>query len=125
MGDKTYSVLVADDQEDVCDVIEMCLESIEEIEKVHTVHDGLSAQEYIMKNNLDLVLLDIEMPKKDGLSVVEYVLKEKKISPEKIIILSGQLHTDRLKNAAKLGINNIMPKPFKQDSLIQKIKSIL
>lgn len=120
-----FSLLIADDQEDVCDVIRMCIESIDSIGEVYTALDGALAEEMIRKHKPNVVLLDIQMPKKDGINVIESVLKDKIISPNQIIILSGQLHSDRLKAAAKLGINSIMPKPFKQDALIQKIQSVL
>lgn len=120
-----YSILIADDQTDVCDVIKMCLDSEEYFDQIYEEHNGVDAEALIRKHRPDLILMDIEMPKKDGLSVIQDLLKDQIISPDRIIILSGQLHDDRIKQGAILGINNIMPKPFKQEALIQKIHNIL
>ena len=80
------------------------------IEISDVCHDGEEAIENIKKNKYDLLLLDLIMPKKDGIVVLEEL---KKLNLDmKIIVLSSYDSAEVIRNVSEYGINYYMLKPF-------------
>lgn len=77
-------ILVIEDEKDIQNIIKAFLENAEY--KVETADDGLDAINLIQKNNYDLILLDIMLPKIDGFTVCEMIRKNSNIP---IIILTA------------------------------------
>ncbi len=79
--------------------------------KVNSVASGEAALEYISKNDVELVILDMIMdPGMDGLETYERIIK---IKPgQKAIIVSGFSETDRVKRAQLLGAGSYVRKPY-------------
>jgi len=71
--------------------------------------DGLEAIDHIKNNEIDLILCDIKMPKKDGIEVLEYA---KRIKPETpIIMISGHGDLDTAVETMRLGAFDYISKP--------------
>ncbi len=89
--------------------------------KVKSVNDGREGLELALKNNYDLILLDICMPKYSGMEFI-YDLKEKRPSEvNKVIIVSVlELSEAHKKKLLKLGIHSVEEKP----STVQKLETI-
>ncbi len=91
--------------------------------QVEHVTDGVSGLKNIFKNNYDLVLLDIMLPKLNGLELLQQLRQDGNTTP--VIILSAKVElTDRL-HGFELGADDYMPKPFFVEELIAKMKVIL
>ncbi len=99
----------------------------QEIEVVAEVSSGQEAVLQALENNVDLVLMDIKMPKIDGLKAAEK-LKEK--DPEiEIIILTAHSKFDYARKSIKIGVSDYLVKPYVEadfkevvDNAIQKIR---
>ncbi|RKY40975.1 MAG: hypothetical protein DRP85_07460 [Candidatus Makaraimicrobium thalassicum] len=89
MSEDQKRIVVAEDSPELCDVLKDILEG--EGYRVDFVHDGFSLVSYLKENqDIDAIILDLVMPKKDGISVFDTV---RSISPaSRIIIYTG--HTD-------------------------------
>ena len=86
-------------------------------------NDGEKALEFIMKENIDIILLDLNLPKIDGIQILEKI-KKNRIS-SKVIVISGEpnLIIDIINK--NLEVEHILLKPFKMVDLIDRINKII
>ena len=84
--------------------------------------DGITLIEK-KKDEYDLILLDIVMPKKDGKKVLEE-MKKKKID-KKVIVLTSYNSQDMIRKTAELGINYFILKPFELKELESTIEEVM
>lgn len=90
---------------------------------VETADDGDVALEMLAKDSFDLVLLDIRMPRMDGLIVLKE-LKSRGIRP-RIIMLTGVDDLSIAIQSVKLGANDYVTKPYDIDKLLACINRVL
>ena len=85
--------------------------------------DGLEAIDHIKNNEIDLILCDIKMPKKDGIEVLEYA---KRIKPETpIIMISGHGDLDTAVETMRLGAFDYISKPPDLNRLLTAVRNAL
>ena len=114
-------ILIVDDEQNIIDVLKLVLTS--EKHNVDTCLEGFSAIEKVKSNKYDLVLLDIKMPKMDGLEVLEKILE---IDRSLIVIMiSGHGNYETAVEATKKGAYNYIQKPPDLDELKIAIKNAL
>ena len=112
-------ILVVEDEKDIQNIIKAFLENAEY--KVETADDGLDAINLIQKNDYDLILLDIMLPKIDGFTVCEMIRKNSNIP---IIILTALTDEEsQLKGFDKLA-DDYITKPFSMPVLLKHIEAI-
>ena len=112
-------ILVVEDEKDIQNIIKAFLENAEY--KVETADDGFEAINLIQKNNYDLILLDIMLPKIDGFTVCEMIRKNSNIP---IIILTALTDEEsQLKGFDKLA-DDYITKPFSMPVLLKHIEAI-
>ena len=114
------TILIVDDEERIREVVkEYCLL---ENYNVLEASDGLEALEIVKNNDIDLIVLDIMMPKLDGLSAFSKIKEIKKI-PTIILSARGEEY-DKLVGF-ELGVDDYVTKPFSPKELMARIKVIL
>ncbi len=89
---------------------------------VKSFYEGNTAYEYLKKEKYDILILDINLPDIDGLSILQK-LREKKISPPTIII-SAINDIEHITKAYDLGCFDYIKKPFYLQELLIKIKRL-
>ena len=106
-------ILVVDDEEIV---IKSCIRILGGGEyQVDSATDGVAALRKIAENGYDILILDIMMPKMDGLEVLRRV---KESHPDiDVIMVTGLSQIDTAVQAMKLGAFDYLPKPFDPDEL--------
>ena len=115
-----YHVLVVDDDKEIRDGIEIYLKNEGLI--VFKAQDGVEALEILNEQEVHLILLDIMMPRMDGISAT-FKIREQKNIP--IIILSAKSEdTDKILGL-QVGADDYVTKPFNPLELIARIKSQL
>ena len=103
-------VLMIDDNVNMTGMVKDYFKKNKMIEISDVCHDGEEAIENIKKNKYDLLLLDLIMPKKDGIVVLEEL---KKLNLDmKIIVLSSYDSAEVIRDVSEYGINYYMLKPF-------------
>lgn len=118
---KKIRVLMIDDNKQLVDMVKEYFSSHAVISLDLVANDGVEGLE-VINNHLgefDLILLDLIMPKKDGISVLEE-LKDKKDIP-KIIVLTSYNTPEIIRKTSELGVNYYMLKPFELPELERKI----
>lgn len=114
------TILVVDDELLIRKVIREYLES--ENYKVLEAENGLDALRVLSSNKVNLIILDIMMPKMDGFACLEEIRKTKDIP---VIMLSAMKEeTDKL-NSFNLGVDDYVTKPFSPKELIARVKAHL
>jgi DNA-binding NtrC family response regulator len=114
-------ILVVDD--DVI-VIKSCRRILEaEGLEVSTVPSADEALEMIKKYDFDLLLIDVKMPKHDGMFLMREILK---IIPDiPVIVMSGYPTRETVSDVLKLGATQFIPKPFRPDELVKTLRPVL
>ena len=114
-------ILVVDD--DVI-VIKSCRRILEaEGFEVTTVPSADEALEKIKIYDFDLLLVDVKMPKHDGIFLMREIKKNWPNIP--IIIMSGYPTPETMTDVLKLGAVQFIPKPFKPDELMKPIRQVI
>ena len=113
-------ILIADDDPAICDAVQFMLE--EEGYSVSTTVNGATI--YKMKEDLpDLLLLDIWMSGQDGREICKFVKKNKQTKKIPVIMISAS--RDIAKSAIEAGADDFLAKPFKMDSLLNRVAKYL
>lgn len=90
---------------------------------VDVTHDGLSAESLIGAERFDLVILDLNLPEKDGLSVLRSLRARK--NPVPILVLTARGAPDERVAGLDLGADDYMVKPFDVREFEARVRSIL
>ena len=114
----TSKILIVDDEKDMCWTLSKFLGK--HGYETDTAQEGDSALKKIQSENIDLVLLDIQMPGKDGLKV----LKEIKALREKlpVIMITGYGSPEVAARAIQLGASDYLSKPFDNQTLLSVVQ---
>ena len=117
-------LLIIDDNRSLVGMVTEFFKKTDEIEVPYIAYDGEEGLEIIKnhRNEFDLILLDLVMPKKDGLAVLEYI-RDNSIN-KKVIVLTSYNTQDMIRKVAELGACYFMLKPFELSYLQEKIESI-
>ena len=119
------SVAIADDNERMLRLLGDIIESDEELSVVGTAKDGEEAYNVIKTKEPDVVLLDIVMPKLDGLGVLDRVNHDKAIKKHPTFIMISAIGQEKItEDAFQLGADYYIMKPFDNDMVIDRIKYI-
>lgn len=89
---------------------------------VDAVYDGQSALEYLEMDNYDGVILDIMMPRVDGLTVLRKVREKGNLIP--ILLLTARSEVDDKVEGLDAGANDYLTKPFHSRELLARIRAI-
>ncbi|NLK75820.1 MAG: sporulation transcription factor Spo0A [Clostridiales bacterium] len=119
------NVAIVDDNERMVKLLEDILKSDSDIEVVGKSDNGIDALEMIQEKKPDVVLLDLIMPKLDGLGVMEKIRRDSdfKKTPAFIVITAiGQEGVTE--SAFELGANYYIMKPFDNNVILSRIKQI-
>ena len=116
-------ILIVDDKLEVVELVNATLEG--EDYQVIDASDGREALEKIKREKPDLVLLDVIMPKMDGLEVLSEAKKDPKTKDIPIIILTAKGQKVDKEKGKRLGAQDYIVKPFSPSHLLAKIEAIL
>ncbi len=116
----SQKILIIDDDEQLTELIEEFLSSFNyDVVSKHIPEKGI---EYLNKNDVDLVVLDVMMPEMDGFQVLRKI-RETSAIPVVMLTAKGDV-SDRIVGL-ELGADDYMPKPFEPRELLARIQSIL
>ena len=115
-------ILVADDQKMMQRTLQLSLESELDLEIVGNAEDGLSALQQIEKLKPDIVLIDIEMPRVNGLAATQII--SQRFSNTKVLILSSHDNDNYVKHALNSGAKGYLLKNTPAEELIKAIHSV-
>ena len=117
-------LLLVDDNVELIDMVKEYFSSHAEIKIVKEAHDGVDGLEYIKNNHddFDVMVLDLIMPRLDGIGVLEAMRKEG--IDKKVIVLTSYNTQDVIRKASSMGVNYFMLKPSELKELEKRIYDI-
>ena len=113
-------ICLIDDDQNILASLSLALKS--EKFDVETYSDGISGLEALKNNNFDIAILDIKMPRLDGLEVLQ---KLRNMSDIPVIFLTSKDDEIDQLLGLKMGADDYITKPFSQKLLIERVKVIL
>ncbi len=114
------TILVADDDREIVKAIRKLLEM--EGYRVLSAYNGLEALEVLVENEVHLIILDIMMPKLDGLSALMKIRENKNIP---ILLLSAKTEESDKVFGLSMGADDYISKPYQPAELVARVKSAL
>ncbi|MDB8792384.1 response regulator transcription factor [Romboutsia sp. 1001216sp1] len=115
-----YNILVVDDDKEIVESIDIYLKN--EGYKIYKAYNGLDALDIIANEKIHLILMDIMMPKLDGIKATIKIREEKNIP---IILISAKSEdTDKILGL-NIGADDYITKPFNLLELVARVKSSL
>ncbi|MCB9062558.1 MAG: response regulator [Halobacteriovoraceae bacterium] len=118
-------VLIVDDEKDICEICSMYFEKMGIFRNICMAHDGIQATKMLDNQKFEIIILDINLPKKDGVKIVQQFGHIPKNLKESVIVISGNLDAPILKEVMKNGVKNFLVKPFDEKSFITKVAEVL
>ena len=116
-------ILIIEDEEPIRRVLVRILNEEDSNFKIHEASDGKKGLEYISKENFDLVLCDIKMPKIDGIELLQRTRKKNSSLP--FIMLTGHGNIETAVESMKLGAYDFISKPPDLNRLITSVRNAL
>ncbi|MBD0346048.1 MAG: response regulator [Coleofasciculus sp. Co-bin14] len=135
LGRRTaITILMADDDDDDCMLAREALAESRLANELHFVHDGEELMDYLyrrgkyaQKSNSPrpgLILLDLNMPKKDGREALQDIKSDPNLRQIPIVVLTTSKTEEDIYRSYDLGANSFIVKPVTFDSLVEVIKTI-
>ncbi len=118
--DQDWTVLVADDRETNRDVLQGMLEVVGF--KILLASDGKEAIDVLRSHDsVDLVLMDVRMPRLDGIGALEQIRQDEDLRDLKVIAVSASVFPEFRQKAAEKGFDDFLGKPFRSEELLDKL----
>jgi len=114
-------LLIAEDEVDLAEALTAFLEKSQYT--VDAVHDGEAAYDYAVSGVYDAIILDIMMPKMDGIEVLKR-LRDEGIEAPVMMLTAKAERSDRIVGFDS-GADDYLPKPFSPDELLARLRAIL
>lgn len=115
-----YNILVCDDQKDIVNALKIYLAP--EGYRLFEAFDGQQALEILRQEDIHLVLLDIMMPKMDGITALRQI---RRLSNIPVILLTAKSETEDMVQGLNAGADDYITKPFVPREVLARVRSQL
>ncbi len=117
------TILVVDDDKSIVRLVSSYLE--QEHFKVFSAYDGVGALQILRREVIDLVILDLMMPERDGWDVTRTIRNDKRLEDVPIIMLTARIgDTDKILGL-ELGADDYVTKPFNPREVVARVRTVL
>ena len=116
-------IIVADDDLDVCELLDMKLRQSDY--EVHIALGGMQALEMIRIVRPHLVILDIMMPLMSGMDVLQQMRSESAIADIPVILMTSKRQEKDVNTGFALGVVDYIIKPFNLKDLVNQVQSVI
>ncbi len=115
------SILITDDDVSICQVLRKILEA--ENYEIKEAHSGNEALSLFGENEIDLVLLDFQLPDTTGIDVAKEMIAQNPLVP--IVLMSAFGTISRAVEATKMGVYDFLEKPLDRDRILVTVRNAL
>ena len=115
-------LVLADDHHFILDGLESLFRLEEDFQVVARCTNGEETLQAVRQHRPDILILDIRMPRKDGLAIAREIQSER--LPTRIVLLTAELDEDQLLEAVRLGVQGIVLKEMAPQLLVQCIHKV-
>ena len=114
-------ILIAEDERNLAEALSVFFEKNQF--SVDTVFDGQAAYDYAVSGGYDAIILDVMMPRLDGVEVLRRLRDERIRTP--VMMLTAKAQKDDRITGFNAGADDYLPKPFEPDELICRVRAML
>jgi DNA-binding response OmpR family regulator len=118
-----YKLLLADDEKETAEILQKRL--IKEGYEVTVAFDGEDALLKIRDSNPDVILLDLDMPKRNGYEVLKEVREKFKDKWRPVIIFTGKGGIEALEKCYDMEADHYLTKPCNMEAILQAIRTMI
>ena len=122
-GEEVKCIMVVDDEPSLRSLVKANLE-VDGLTVIEAV-DGVEAMNMLGETRPDLILLDIMMPEKDGIQVLEELADDDELRNIPVILLTAKGEQEDLEKGAALGARGYITKPFDPEQMVRTVKAAL
>jgi len=123
MNKKEIKILLVDDEPDILEIVSYNLKN--DGYQIYTANNGLEAIELAIKINPQLIILDVMMPKMDGIEACEKIRKIRKLDDVIITFFSARNEDFSQIAGLNAGADDYITKPIKPKVLVSKVNALL
>ena len=120
---KKIKVLIVEDEEDIASILKINLEA--DGFNVETLSNGNDVFQFVKSNHVDIILLDVMIPDKDGFEVCRELKANVETKSVPIIFLTAKTLEHNVISGLELGADDYITKPFSISVIISRIKAVL
>ncbi len=120
---KEMKILIVDDFSTMRRIIKMLLRELG-FSNTHEANDGNSALPLLQGGGFDFVITDWNMPGMSGLHLLKAIRSDAHLSTLPVLMVTAESKRDQIVEAAQVGVNGYIVKPFTADTLREKIEKI-
>jgi CheY-like chemotaxis protein len=131
---KSITILMADDDPEDCELMQEALKENQVINDLHFVHDGEELMDYLHQRGKylppessprpDLILLDLNMPRKDGREALQEIKADASLRLIPVVALTTSSAEEDIIRTYNLGANSFITKPVTFDGLVEVMKAL-
>lgn len=131
---ENYTILVAEDDADDYDLLSEVIDTLPHKIKVFHVKDGEEVLDYLylkgtyklseMAPRPDLIILDLNMPKRHGAEVLGIIKKDKKLQKIPVVVFTTSSDEGEIQTCYEKGANSYIIKPMNYDNFVEALHSI-
>lgn len=118
-------VLIVDDDKSICEILKQYCIHMGCFKNIVVANDGLMAAQKLRNQRFALVLLDVNMPKKNGIELLTEFDGDALNSKDSVLIVSGALEKDVIARIIQRGVKNFLVKPFDEPAFQDKVLKVL
>jgi len=120
---KPNKILIADDEAVVLEILAKRL--VQAGYEVVSAHDGEEAWKKIQSDSPDVIVLDLTMPKKDGLEILKVLRANPSKKYQPVIIVSGRKELEDLQKGYELEADHYLVKPCNVEDILKAVKLMI
>ena len=121
--EKPPAVLIVDDNQQNLELLQACLEDIDCVTIL--ARDGLEALDIVAEKEIDLILLDIMMPKMSGFEVCKRLKNDPKTTDIPVIMVTALNEYGDIERGIDSGTDDFLSKPINKLELLTRVKTML
>ena len=123
-NESTKTILLIDDEEYICQVVESCVELFSnwQITSTRSGEEGLAASAIAKP---DAIVLDMLMPSMDGFAVLKELQADPNLADIPVVLLTARVDLTEPQKLAQLGVKGAIAKPFHPTNIASEIAKIL
>jgi len=119
----SHKILVVEDEVDIATLVSFNLQRVGYA--VDMVHDGREGLEKILKDQPDLVILDLMLPGMDGFSILKEMQRDIRANTIPVLMLTAKSQIDDRIRGLESGVDDYLTKPFSPKELILRVQAVL
>ena len=116
-------IMLVDDDDDTLTIAKYCLEQLQDVE-IKYLHSGEEAVKEALSFNPDMILLDVMMPKMDGIATLKALRLLPSTAHVPVVFFTAKTQQEELSNYRQMGIVDVITKPFDPMTFATRILGI-